>query len=437
MSVKKSAIQLANIRRDADEKRRLKEVKLRQEAIKRQTEADLQASLAKRTGTTQDLIKKAVARVPQAYSGTEQINHLLGMIAKKAPRLLQGDYIEALEGLSLYGSSFVRKPSDWKPVGKGRDSLFRSLCEHLLMQYRMPPFLWSCFFHSGRTRSILSSVAVSLAGGESLNKLVKQKTLPVPLTKAMAHSFLAETTSGMGMMEGLRRTQIKALGGDSRLLRAWMKTNQGREILTAEQEAFWTTVLQWFAANPMLDTNQIGPMVDYIQFRRNEDISFSMKGRAPLALMRSMQEWHANLQANRATGGGSLYDLRAVYSPSGFKAGVFDMSYRPNPPHGALVENKWFVDEILSAKALSEEGKKMHHCVLSYSPYISRGDTSIWTVVHQTTFQAEKVLTLEVRNANRSIVQIRGVCNRQALPSEMDIVQKWAALNSMAVTSRW
>lgn len=424
MSVKKSAIQLANIRRDADEKRRLKEVKLRQEAIKRQTEADLQASLA-------------APRTLKVSDGFLGVSGTLRIVTKKAPRLIDGEYLVALRNLNQYETSFVRKPEDWKPSGKGRNSLFRSLCEHLLMRYQTPPFLWTGFFGTGRTQGTLSNVTVKLAQGESLNKLIKQGALPVPLTKAMAHSFLTETTSGMGMLEGIRRAQVKALGGDGRILRAWMDTDQGRALQTEPEEAYWMTVIQWFAANPMLDTNQIGPMVDYIRFRRNEDINFSMKGRAPLALIRSMQEWHANLQANRAAGGGSLYDLRVVYSPSGFKPGVFDMSYRPNPPHGALVENKWFVDEILSAKALSEEGKKMHHCVLSYSPHISGGDTSIWTVVHQTTFQAEKVLTLEVRNANRSIVQIRGVCNRQALPSEMDIVQKWAALNSMAVTSRW
>ncbi len=437
MSARKTAQQLAVIRDTASKRRASAEQKLAEETVKRQKEAELRASLAKPRDTTRVLIERALAKMAQPDRESTRISSLIEVVVKKAPRLTdEGGYITALSNLALYESSFLRKPSEWKPVGKGRESLFRSLCEHLLMRYRMPPFLWSCFFHDGQTRGILSNVAVALAYGESLNKLVKLGTLPVPLTKAMTHSFLTETTSSMGMLEGIRRAQIKSLGGDGRLLRAWVVTEPGGRLQTPQLEMFWATVIQWFTANPMLDSNQIGPLTDYIRFKRNEDINFSMKGRAPLALMRSMQEWHDALQANRATGGGSLYDLREVYNPSGFKAGVFDLS-TPATPTKPYVENKWFVDEILTARALSEEGKKMHHCVLSYSPYISRGETSIWAVCHQTAFAAEKVLTLEVRNASRSIVQVRGVCNRLPFANELNVVQAWASQNAMSVTGRW
>ena len=323
MSARKTAQQLAIIRDTASKRRASAEQKLAEETVKRQKEAELRASLAKPRDTTRVLIERALAKAAQPDRESTRISSLIEVMVKKAPRLTdEGGYITALTNLALYESSFLRKPSEWKPVGKGRESLFRSLCEHLLMRYRMPPFLWSCFFHDGQTRGILSNVAVALAYGESLNKLVKLGTLPVPLTKAMTHSFLTETTSSMGMLAGIRRAQIKSLGGDGRLLRAWMVTEPGERLHTPQLEMFWATVIQWFTANPMLDSNQIGPLTDYIRFKRNEDINFSMKGRAPLALMRSMQEWHDALQANRATGGGSLYDLREVYNPSGFKAGV-------------------------------------------------------------------------------------------------------------------
>jgi hypothetical protein len=423
---KRDKQKLAEVRAAADRRRVQAESKLKAATLQADQEARIQASLSRRP------VGLEVGRVGP-----------LALIAKRAPRLILPEYLPAVEHV-LRHEPFVRPLESWKPRGKGRDMLFRSLCEHLLMRYRTPAFLWSGFFPFERRPPTLIPIVVQVAAGESLYKLVKKGELPVPMTKAMCHDLLTKTTSDESVLEGIRRTQVNAMGGDRRLLQAWMETEPGRTIGTVEQETFWATVLHWCAANPMLERNQIGPLTDYIRFKRDEDITFTMKGRSALALLRSMKEWHAGMQAAQRvranqvadprTGRVSFgFDQRVTFKHSGIKPGNFDFS---NPNRGG--ENKWFIDEILTGKALMDEGRAMHHCVVSYASRITSGAVSIWSVVHQVSKGAERVLTIEVQNASRSIVQVRGACNRVATGTELNVVQSWAGQNGLVLSiGRW
>lgn len=387
-------------------------------------------ALHERPDPEKSLIQEAL----RGQTVSDSLKQLLGVVVKKAPKLILRENIPAFEQIA--NAVFVRNPEDWKPKGKGRNSLFRSLCEHLLMRYKTPAFLWSGFQTTGQEK-VLGPVVALVASGKGLHQLVKEGTFPVPLTKAMCHDFLTNTTASMTMLEGVRRAQINAFGGGHRLYRAWMGTDPGRSIKTAVEEAFWITVIQWFAANPMLDPNQIGPLTDYIRFKRNEEPAFTMKGRSATALFRSMEQWHKEVNlVNRAGARIDSFDERIVFNRSGFKNGKFDFTYFDKKNREC--EDKWFIDEILTGKALKEEGKVMHHCVVSYSGYITKGEASIWSVVHQTNPRAEKVLTLEVRNQIKQVVQMRGVCNRAAEARELNVVQMWAGQNGLTVNcGRW
>lgn len=409
----------------------------RREAIKRDAarkEADVSETLSRRPNPAKALIEEAL----RGQAAGANLTRLFGVVIKKAPKLILRENIPAFEQIA--NSTFIRSPEEWKPKGKGRDSLFRSLCEHLLMRYKTPAFLWSGFQTPGQEK-VLGPVVALVASGRSLYQLTKDGTFPVPLTKAMCHNFLTCTPADMSMVEGIRKAQVNAFGGGKRLFHAWMGTDPGRTLLGVVEEAFWMTVIQWFAANPMFDPNQIGPLTDYIRFKRNEEPAFAINGRSATALLRSMKLWHAeenriqHVNARLGNGWGSSFDTRVVYNKSGFKNGKFDFSYFKK---GREYEDKWFIDEILTAKALFEEGKVMHHCVASYSEYITRGESSIWSMIHQTNPHAEKVLTLEVKNQIKQIVQIRGVCNRAAEARELNVIQMWAGQNGLTVnTGRW
>lgn len=407
--------------------------RIKQDAARK--EASIRETLSRRPDPAKALVQDAL----RGQAASPILAQLLGVVVKKAPKLVLRENIPAFEQIA--NSTFIRSPEEWKPKGKGRETLFRSLCEHLLMRYRTPAFLWSGFQATGQEK-VLGPVVALVASGKSLHQLVKDGTFPVPLTKAMCHDFLTSTTAEMNMLEGIRRAQVNAFGGGRRLYQAWLGTDPGRSIKTQDEEAFWMTVIQWFAANPMLDPNQIGPLTDYIRFKRNEEPAFAMKGRSATALLRSMEVWHKEVNlvnranARMANPWAPTFDTRVIYNKSGFKNGKFDFSYFDNK--NREVEDKWFIDEILTGKDLVEEGKKMHHCVVSYSGYIMKGETSIWSMVHQTAVGAENVLTLEVKNQTKQIVQVRGVCNRAAEARELNVVQMWAGQNGLALNcGRW
>ncbi len=237
------------------------------------------------------LIKKPVS-VPLIGCET-----LAQAILEKAPRLLDhGDYRSALTKVGRRPGRWIRPLEDWQPKGRARDTLFYSLMEHLFAKYKTPLFVWNAFFTPDYNllndcgAIPLVKAAVDIAGGESAYKVLNNL---VPFTRRMAHDIM-QITGHVGFIEAIRTVQVKSVGGDKRLLKAYMDA-EGDTLRRIEDETFWATVIQWFANSPMLDPNQVGPLCDYIRRRRAEDNTFSMKGRTPAALMRSMNEWHRDL----------------------------------------------------------------------------------------------------------------------------------------------
>src|SRR6185295_17519596 len=106
---------------------------------------------------------------------------------------------------------------------------------------------------------------------------VKSGLMPVPLTRSMCHELMSHGGEAR-FLGAVRRTQVKAAGGDTRLFRAWSATRAGRRLHARTDEEFWQTVIVWLAANPMLPQAEVSPLVDYIEQRRVEDPALSMKG---------------------------------------------------------------------------------------------------------------------------------------------------------------
>ena len=341
----------------------------------------------------------------------------LTAIHDRAPKLVPM-YIEAL--WAIYEQPWLRKLEDWKPTGKGRDSLLRSLCAHFFAKYPMPQVLWSAFTEARAVAEELAPVVVKVAAGESFAKLMKEGHLPFPLTKKQCHAVMT-TPSGLSFLAAVRRAQIQALdGGSKRLFDIYRGTRMAQQIGSVRDEAFWNTVLAFFAKNPMLDLAQLGPLSDYLINRRAENAGFSMKGRTPAALIRDMEEWHGQL-ARKPMG-------HQTYDPSGFVGGNYERNFRDKS--GNYVSETWRVDEILTGKDLGAEGRAHKHCVSSYGWSIQRGNCSIWSMSHQ----GERKLTIEVRNQVRRVVQARGKYNRQSDSAEFKILNKWANENRLQVT---
>jgi hypothetical protein len=338
-------------------------------------------------------------------------NDFMSVVAKKAPRLLD-THRPALNILAA--TSHVRPVADWEPKGKGRDTLFRSLCEHCLAVYPTPAFLWTAFF--AEDSRILVPIVVRIAKGESFFKLNRDMEIDgPPMTRKMVHDFMSNSAK-VPIMRALRRAQIRAHGGEPWMLDIWMRTGYGQRLQGFRDEPFWDSVLRWFCQNPMIDPSQIGPLIDFIEYRRQEDPEFSMKGRSVLAMIRNMHEWHDELGAAADAKNIKL----AVFKKSGFKEGAWDSKDK---------QYHWTMKEILTTKHLAVEGREMRHCVYAYRDRMLRGGASVWSLC----CNGERKLTVMVNNDTKTIEQYRGKCNRVPTRAESQTLNIWAKANGLTI----
>jgi hypothetical protein len=395
------------------ERRRLRAKRLVDAASR---EAAYRAALA-RPNAPQAAVEQLIST--EVSAAADRLRELLMMIADNAPRLVNVDTVPALKLLAE--AEWVRPLSAWRPAGKSRERVFRSLVEHLLARFVMPPFVWTAFF-SDEDAATLARVVVHVAAGGSLFEAVKSGLMPVPLTRKMCHELLSGP--GERLLDAVRRVQVRAAGGGSRLLNAWIRTRAGRRLHSREEEQFWQAILAWFSANPTLSPGEISPLVDYIEHRRQEDPSFSINGRSLRALVRAMEQWHRELAEHIATHGRS-------FPPSGLEP--MDIEQPRRNQAGERVTDHWHFREILDTKALADEGRAMNHCVYSYAGRIERGECAIWTLTLEDETGHWRRLTIEVHLGLRQIGQARGRFNRFPEPRDMIPLQAWAARNDLRV----
>jgi hypothetical protein len=223
-------------------------------------------------------------------------------------------------------------------------------------------------------------------------------------------------------LAAIRRAQVRAAGGSVALCQTWIGTRVGRRLHDRGCEEFWQEVLGWFCRNPSHGTAAVGPLLDYIEHRRDRDVAFTMNGRTLPALVRGMHKWHADLAQVPVRGGVS-------FPWSGLQPLTLDRSKEDDT--GRAVKEIWRVREILDSKALFDEGRIMQHCVYSYASRIAAGHSSIWTVSLEDDTGHRRRSTIEVWPRLRHIVQVRARSNRRAEVRDWVAINAWAGLNNL------
>lgn len=364
-----------------------------------------------------------------------------------------------LVNLLKYKTFWIRNLKDWKQKGNSFETVLNSLINHLFCKYELPSFMYKLWYTDAKfnNHNFKLNLFILLTRGESLYKIAKLNgdsflvedsndeisgetatpiceilDLPyIPLfTKKQCHLFLSYGKH-ITFQEAIVKAQIESLpnaeklGNCNRFLKAVFSNQHYKETVTYKfsriyMENFKLDCIQWLSNQIMLDYNQIPPILDYLYHMGNtqrlnsesEGGKYSLKGRTINSVMESMKIWHEET-------------LKAKASASEWKASAIK-NYRKEKETDCSF-NIFKIEEILNLKELQKEGNEMRHCVASYANSLITGTKSIWSL----TKNNKKVLTIEVVNSTREIVQIAGKCNIRAEKEDLIYIKEWARVEDL------
>jgi len=340
-------------------------------------------------------------------------------------------FIRGLIKLHDRKALWLRPLSDWKPKSKNSSKKFGELTHHLFDQYGdVPHFMEKVWLRDDRASWRYRDWYIHLGRGHNL----RTAKCPVPITKKMAHNFLMAPNE-YTLEQAVRWAQLKALGASENAIHAVAATRLARSF---ENELFWFTVLRFIADNSMLDPRQIGPLIDYLHNQKYQNIEvevrpgefaqqpppqpgLSMAGRTVTTLMRQVAEWHDAMSRTSAHS---------------------DVAYAPAEFEGTTIEKRsgsqsirWVIRQLRSSNELQLESKDLSHCVSSYHWSCAKGECTIWNLSKSDDAgKLERTVTIEV-DKNRTIVQCRGLANRDPNTNEWAVINSWAREQELSIAT--
>ncbi len=354
----------------------------------------------------------------------------------------QNTLLAALFRLATLHNEWVAPPETWKVKYSSPRRRFGSLVRHLCTRYSVPAFMDAAWFEgeaAGGQRHM--DWFLHLGAGHNL----RAAAVPIELTKRMAHAAL-RAPGDTPIEAALRWGQVRGMRGTVRLARAVVGSRLGAP---QADEPFWATVVQFLVNNPMLDPSQVGPIVDFLYNQRfvSREVrgqngewarlgppqpDLTMKGRTAIALVRLVEDWHRTLAIEKRPA--------REWTRSGF-AGFEAKWFTGETEETAEV---WTVEELLSSKELHQEGRFMSNCVATYASSCASGESSIWSMRKRSAHDPSsiRVMTVEVANKTRQVVQARGRFNtvpRSAnasadLKAAPEVLRRWAAETCLTVS---
>ncbi len=97
--------------------------------------------------------------------------------------------------------------------------------------------------------------------------------------------------------------------------------------------------------------------------------------------------------------------------------------FTTTPPIPGMTMGDTSITPLMSPAALDREGRKMHHCVGSYSNSVKRGRSFIYHVQSE-----DEVATMEISThdkGNKRVSQIMGYCNKQPSEELIEAAHTW------------
>ena len=330
------------------------------------------------------------------------------------------DHLDLGVALLLFRPFWIRSPESYAPDAG------RSLAEHLLVRFELPPVLreaWS-FDDSRRVdlRALVWSVAAGL--GCSLRRLAR---LAVQgglegwaLLPKKFPALLARAPAKRGLALAALHAEVHRLGGGPIEYRrlAGNASFQNDPLTRSPQWArFLAGAVAWLRQHrEQLSEAQASDVIVwalhlYTEAHRHGTREFSWSGRG---FARSVQE--AQLYVDVAFRRGWPYKRRRRPLLR-WRTHGWDWELE-------IQGARWSFVELSSSVELREEGQAMRHCVGSYDYSCHIGNSAIFSV----RVDEQRELTIELRLPTLALAQVYGKCNRTATRSEREIVERW--LNS-------
>lgn len=381
-----------------------------------------------------NLIRKVYERNIEDFLLT--LKNMLLHIAKVSETFfVEGDNLKILTTIAQLKSDFLRPIEAWKPKSRNRFKQIFELLRHLFAKFEVPEFLDKGFINAE-----IDSVTLflNIGKGESFKKF--ELAPEIVLNKKIYH-FILSTPANFTFFEAFRRAQILSMGGSeklvsnilaSRLRNIQKRTTLAEKLNGGNKEEFWATVIQFFIAQPMFDYDHVTQIIDYIEHKKfnyevirgvtvpPEQPNFTIKGRTIQALLRQTEEWHQHLARTTTKYRNNVRTWK----------GVPIADFEINLTTG----NKYQIVQLTTQSELTAEGSDMRHCVASYAHSCANGNTSIWSLRHVTNhgISYKRMVTVELENRIKQIVQIRGKNNRKAEQFELNILQHWVAKEGLS-----
>jgi len=325
--------------------------------------------------------------------------------------------ISGLARLARQHRKWVRPPEEWHPHAKKPSVQFRSLAAHLLAKYPVPFCMNAAWFESDPVEAdIQQQWYIHIGQGQNIRTA---SNLPFRLTKRAAHLFMTAAPVYPAPIAALRWAQVRAINSALKPHRQWQIITHER-IQGRQHADFWTSIIHFLLNHPMLESNYIWAIVDYIHYTKFErrrvpqpdgstrleppvHPNFAIKGRSINKLIRAVDDWHEQLS-------GEEYDYVEEWEPSGFRS--FSLTEYSERFKARI---KWTVQELCTSALLQVEGRIMHHCVGSYVKVCIAGEASIWSLrsmkAEEEDAEQLHVLTIAVDNKKRKVTQALGKYN--------------------------
>jgi len=324
-----------------------------------------------------------------------------------------------LSQLACHHRDWIRQPEEWHSAGRGARKPavhFRSLADHLLAKYPVPRCLNAAWFEADPEEAAIQQEWYKHIGrGQNIRTA---KCLPFRLTRRAAHLFMTIGYGGQAPLGALRSAQIRAINGDMKPMVYWSIVSHER-IRGRDNADFWTSIIHFLLNHPMLETNYIGAIIDYVHYTKFEcrrvsqpdgsvrmeppvHPNFAIKGRSINKLVREADDWHEQLSVE-------AYDYVEDWEPSSLR--TFALTEYNEALRARI---RWTIQELCTSALLQLEGRMMHHCVGSYAKECISGKASIWSLRSrrgEEDAEQHHILTIAVDNKRRKVTQALGKYN--------------------------